>query len=87
MGDLRNKARYYERQALIQRQLLETWARTEKPVRCQCGLRQGEVPIMWCLGADKSGKPIFHCPACLPPKYLPLVAVQVANLPDPPEEK
>jgi hypothetical protein len=86
MGDLRNKMKRILDSERMARQFKEQRARDAAKPRgpfCRCGLTYLQVPIMWQIAVeDWPIKYGLFCPGCLPAKYLPLVAIEAANLPD-----
>ena len=72
MGDLRNKAKYYEAQERMRLQSLQQRAKDERarrPQTCACGYAWGTVEPMWRkakVEGDRRG--VIFCPQCLPPE-------------------
>jgi hypothetical protein len=53
------------------------------PARCLCSLTHSEVPIMWAIEVERWPRKVaIYCPMCIPVRFLPLVVMDVANLPD-----
>lgn len=85
MGDIRNKLEKEIRAAKH-----AAWIAKHHPPkpqlplpRCQCGNTWYDAPILWQIEVVRWPREMaWFCPACLPFKYFPLVAKQVANLPD-----
>jgi len=80
LGHFPNKARKEAEQARLAAKQRRRAPAQAVPT-CRCGLTYLEVPIMWSIGTDHRTPAELYCPACLPAKYIPLVAREVANLP------
>lgn len=83
MGDLRNKFDKQERDEAHRRFMAEHYPPppAPKPAKCLCGNTALETHL-WAWSGDRNIPAGVYCTGCLPPRLLPLVIGQAANLPD-----
>jgi hypothetical protein len=82
MGHLPNKARKEAERAQLEAKQRAKQKPSPRLPTCRCGLTYLEVPIMWSCQIDRRSESELFCPACLPAKLIPVVARDVARLPD-----